>query len=66
MAAARDAGDADEVAYLRTEKAALRTEKAALRAKELLLSERQPGACPHSVFGCVRTCACAPRVRSRR
>jgi hypothetical protein len=54
MAAARDAGDADEVAYLRTKEAALRTEKAALRAKELLLSERQPGACPRSVFGCVR------------
>jgi hypothetical protein len=68
LAAARDAGDADEVSYLRTKEEALRSKEADLREEKLLLLRRQSGACPRSVFGCVRSWACAPRARvcSRR
>jgi hypothetical protein len=61
MAAARDAGDADEVSYLRTKEVALRSkeavlrkEKADMREEQLLLLRSQSGACPLSVFVCVR------------
>jgi FtsZ-binding cell division protein ZapB len=82
MAAAHDAGDADEVSYLRMkeadlrkekadlrkEKADLRKEKADLREEKLLLSRRQSGArvSPQFFRMCAHMGLCAVRVRSRR